>query len=300
MSSSTSNSSAEQIARAAREAFDASQLIPSSERNLALQSLHTLIAESRSTILEANALDVAAAKPLVEAGKLSSSLLSRLDLSRPGKFESMLEGILEVQALPIPTGQTTSTTLLDDSLSLYRITCPIGVLLVIFEARPEVVINITSLAIKSGNAAILKGGKESLHTTTLLSTLIQKSLSITPYPPTFIQTVTTRSEISGLLAQDKYIDLVMPRGGNDLVKSVKEQTKITVMGHADGICAVYVDEGAVEGKVLRVVLESKVSWWSKFLSATQSRRIRVRSSGLDFIHSSAGLADARESLLILT
>lgn len=162
-------------------------------------------------------------------------------------------------ALPLPTGKTTYAKELDKGLELYRVTCPIGVLLVIFEARPEVVVNIAALAIKSGNAAILKGGKESVHTATLLSQVIQSALAKTKLPPACIQAVATRSEISQLLAQERYIDLVMPRGGNALVTSVKNQTKIPVMGHADGICSVYVDESVDEAMVERIVLDSKVS-----------------------------------------
>jgi glutamate-5-semialdehyde dehydrogenase len=111
-----------------------------------------------------------------------------------------------------------------------------------------------------GNAAILKGGKESIHTATLLSSLISEALSTTQIPNTFIQAVSTRDAISSLLAQDRYIDLVMPRGGNELVKSIQNGTRIPVMGHADGICAVYLDESAEETKAIRVAVESKVSW----------------------------------------
>lgn len=110
-----------------------------------------------------------------------------------------------------------------------------------------------------GNAAILKGGKESIQTATLLSSLIAQALSSTSIPPTFIQSVSSRSEISSLLDQDKYIDLVMPRGGGELVKSIQNSTRIPVMGHAEGICAVYLDESAVEDKAVRVTVESKVS-----------------------------------------
>lgn len=218
--------------------------------------------------------DEKAAEELLSQGKLSKSLVSRLDLSRPGKFESMLQGISDVADLDVPTGIVTFAKELGPGLDLHRVTCPIGVLLVIFEARPEVVVNIAALAIKSGklfhprrssglmlgNAAILKGGKESTQTATLLSTLISKALSTTSIPPTFIQSVATRSEISSLLAQDRYIDLVMPRGGNELVKSIQNSTRIPVMGHADGICAVFLDASAEEEKAVRIVVESKVSF----------------------------------------
>jgi glutamate-5-semialdehyde dehydrogenase len=252
-------SSAEEIAKAARQAYEDSQLVDPSERDVALRSISQHLSEHRDEILAANAKDMDAANALLAQGKLSASLVSRLDLTRPGKFDAMLQGIQEVVDLPLPTGRTTYAKELDQGLELYRVTCPIGVLLVIFEARPEVVVNIAALAIKSGNAAILKGGKESIHTATLLSSLIQQSLSSGKLPPALIQAVSSREEISALLSQEKYIDLVMPRGGNALVQSVKDQTKIPVMGHADGICNIYVDQGADLEMAKRIVKDAKVS-----------------------------------------
>ncbi|KAK4687525.1 hypothetical protein P7C73_g2600, partial [Tremellales sp. Uapishka_1] len=267
MASSSSTNPAEAIAQSARRAFEESQLVDPAERNAALESIQKMLENNIVEILAANQRDMEAAEPLVAAGKLSSSLLSRLDLSRPGKFDAMLQGIADVARLPLPTGQVTFAKQLSEGLDLYRVTCPIGVLLVIFEARPEVVVNIAALAIKSGNAAILKGGKESIHTATLLSDLVAKALKPTSIPSTFIQSVSTRSEISSLLAQDKYIDLVMPRGGNELVSSIKNQTRIPVMGHADGICAVYLDESAVEEKAIRIAVESKTDYMAACNSA---------------------------------
>lgn len=250
---------AESIAIAARRAFEASQLVDPAERDTALASIRDAIASARDEVLAANKKDMEAAAPLVESGKLSSSLLSRLDLNRAGKYDAMLQGITDVAGLPLPTGIVTFAKELGPGLQLHRVTCPVGVLLVIFEARPEVVVNIAALAIKSGNAAILKGGKESTNTTAVLSKIIAEALKKTSIPPTFVQTVSTREEISSLLAQDKYIDLVMPRGGNALVSSIQNNTRIPVMGHADGICAVYLDDTAAEAKAIRVAVESKVS-----------------------------------------
>ncbi|KAL8279886.1 hypothetical protein RQP46_007736 [Phenoliferia psychrophenolica] len=253
--------SAEQVARTAKEAFDASQLLDSSERHKALVALKSALTTHKARILSANALDILAAKASVSAGTMSSSLLKRLDLlSSPDKYDSMLQGILDVDGLDDPTGKVTYATTLDDGLELHRVTCPIGVLLVIFEARPEVIVNITALAIKSGNAAILKGGKESLETQKVMSEVIQAALATTLLPPAYIQTVSTRSEIASLLSQDRYIDLVIPRGSNSLVKGIQNGTRIPVMGHADGLCAVYVDESAVEAKAIRVVLDSKLTY----------------------------------------
>ncbi|BEJ12519.1 hypothetical protein CspHIS471_0209790 [Cutaneotrichosporon sp. HIS471] len=251
---------AEAIALNARRAFEASQLVDPSERDMALTAIRTALSEKRDEVLAVNKADMDAARPLVEAGKLSASLFSRLDLGKKGKYDSMLQGITDVAALPLPTGQVTFAKELGPGLALHRVTCPVGVLLVIFEARPEVVVNIAALAIKSGNAAILKGGKESILTATLLSKIIADALAKTQIPSTFVQTVSTRSEISALLAQDKYIDLVMPRGGNELVMSIKNQTRIPVMGHADGICAVYLDKSADENKAIRVAVESKIDY----------------------------------------
>jgi glutamate-5-semialdehyde dehydrogenase len=193
----------------------------------------------------------------------------------------MLQGVADVANLDDPAGQTTYARKLDEGLTLHRVTCkrlalsrgfrlaliralydylgPIGVLLVIFEARPEVIVNITSLAIKSGNAAILKGGKESLHTQAAMASVIQGALSRTSIPSAYIQTVATRDEISLLLQQDRYIDLVIPRGSNSLVKSIQNSTRIPVMGHADGICMAYLDEEADPAKAARVIVDSKVS-----------------------------------------
>jgi glutamate-5-semialdehyde dehydrogenase len=268
-------SSAEQVAKSAKESFDQSQLLDASERHTALVALKEALTEHKEEILKANREDMEAAK----AANLSPQLIKRLDLGTGDKYDSMLQGILDVDALADPTGQVTYARKLDEGLELHRVACPIGVLLVIFEARPEVIVNITALAIKSGafsssspldkretdlfftfpgNAAILKGGKESLQSQRILSKVIQGALITTQLPPTYIQTVSTRDEIASLLSQDRYIDLVIPRGSNSLVRSIQNGTRIPVMGHADGICAAFVDESASEKKAINVVVDSKV------------------------------------------
>jgi len=189
---------------------------------------------------------------------MSDSLLKRLDLGKGDKWDSMLQGIEDVERLPDPTEVVSYASELDDGLELYRVSCPIGVLLVIFEARPEVVVNIASLAIKSGNAAILKGGKESNRTTLLLAKAISNALSQTKLPATYIQAIQTRAEVAELLSMDLYIDLVIPRGSNALVRNIQNNTRIPVMGHADGLCSVYLDDSADEETAVRVVVDSKV------------------------------------------
>ena len=195
-----------------------------------------------------------------KGGKMSSSLVKRLDLSRPGKYDDMLQGILDVRKLEDPIGKIDVRTLLDDNLELTRVSCPIGVLLIIFEARPEVIANIAALAIKSGNAAILKGGKESTESFQAISFVISKTLESTQVPNASIQLVKTRDVIDQLLDLDRYIDLVIPRGGNDLVRYVKSHTKIPVLGHADGLCSIYVHHDADKDMAVRLVVDSKCDY----------------------------------------
>ena len=200
------------------------------------------------------------AKQASHDGKLSQSVLKRLDLSRPGKFDDMLQGILDVRNLGDPVGNVDLRTRLDEGLELERVSCPIGVLLIIFEARPEVIANIAALAIKSGNAAILKGGKESTESFSTISAVISSALKTTAVPNAAIQLVKTRDVIDQLLALDQYIDLVIPRGGNELVRYVKDHTKIPVLGHADGLCSVYIHSDADKDMAVRVVVDSKCDY----------------------------------------
>jgi glutamate-5-semialdehyde dehydrogenase len=142
--------SAETIAKTAKAAFETAQLLDPSERTLALEAIRTELASAKAEILAANATDLATAQAEVDAGRMAPSLLSRLDLTKGDKYDAMLQGVADVAALPDPTGNVSYGSELDDGLQLFRVSCPIGVLLVIFEARPEVVVNIAALAIKSG------------------------------------------------------------------------------------------------------------------------------------------------------
>ncbi|KAH9973619.1 gamma-glutamyl phosphate reductase [Lactifluus volemus] len=242
--------SAESIAQTAKAAFEASQLVSTTtERTLALQEIRKQLEANKDVILRANGEDMARAEADVAAGRLTSSLVKRLDLRAGDKWDTMLQGVTDIAALPDPTGSITYARSLHDDLELYRVTCPIGVLLVIFESRPEVVINIAALALKSGNAAILKGGKESTRTTAELTRTIQAALGRTALPGTFIQTVETRG--SDGTARSRPIH----RFGH----STGEQ-RAPVMGHADGLCAIYLDESADREKAKRIVVDAKIDY----------------------------------------
>lgn len=143
---------------------------------------------------------------------------------------------------------------------LSRVTCPIGVLLIIFEARPEVIANISALAIKSGNAAILKGGKESSHSFAAIASIVSRALATTSVPEDCLQLVQTHDVIADLLKLDTYIDLCIPRGGNKLVRYVKNSTSIPVLGHADGICTTYLCADYPTEKAVKIIVDAKVSY----------------------------------------
>jgi glutamate-5-semialdehyde dehydrogenase len=160
----------------------------------------------------------------------------------------------------LAVNKTTAKTLLDDNLTLSRITCPIGVLLIIFEARPEVIANISALAIKSGNAAILKGGRESSNSFAAIASIISKALVSTAVPSSCLQLVQTHDVIADLLKLDTYIDLCIPRGGNKLVRYVKDSTAIPVLGHADGICSTYLTNDYPAEKAAKIVVDAKCSY----------------------------------------
>ncbi|EPE09912.1 gamma-glutamyl phosphate reductase [Ophiostoma piceae UAMH 11346] len=245
-----------EAARAAKNASHIMATLSADQRNDALLSMHKALAANRESILAANAEDLALAQDDAAQGRLNPSLVSRLDLGRKGKWEDMLQGILDVRDLPDPVGRVTLRTRLDDGLELERVTCPIGVLLVIFEARPEVLANIAALAVKSGNAALLKGGKESTKTMLAMATVLAQSLEgdSSSVPPAAIQLVTRRDVIQELLVLDRDIDLVVPRGSNELVRSIKAGTRIPVLGHADGICSTFIDAGFTDASLAATIL----------------------------------------------
>ena len=274
-------SSATVVARQAREAFDDVQqrlsLGPAGEADVqrvkALHAIRRALEQAQDEIRAANQRDVEEATALVQQGKLSAQLVSRLDLfAKAGKWESMVQGVSDVASLPSPLDVCTKATRIADAspacegrdatgtLDLYRVTCPIGVLLCIFEARPEVIVNIASLAIKSGNAAILKGGKESRHSGQVLSRCISEALAQSDMPPHLIQTVESREEIRTLLQEDRYINLVIPRGSNEMVRHIQREARVPVMGHADGLCAAYVHDDAPAKLTIETVLDAKLDY----------------------------------------
>lgn len=224
-------------------------------KNHALEAIAQALEKFAPEILAANQTDL----ELAEAEGLPKPLIARLKLDA-NKLEGAIAGVRQVAQLADPVGDVQIHRELDTGLILQRLTCPLGVLGVIFEARPDAVIQISSLAVKSGNAVVLKGGKEALHSCQAIVNAIHQGLAQTDYPATAIALLTQRSEIQQLLALDRWVDLIIPRGSNDFVRYIQENTKIPVLGHADGICHLYVDKAADLEKAVAIAVDSKTQY----------------------------------------
>ncbi|KAK8486090.1 hypothetical protein V6N11_028559 [Hibiscus sabdariffa] len=230
------------------------QALSSEERKKILLDIADALEANENLITAENETDVAAAQ---EAG-YEKSLISRLAL-KSGKILSLAKSIRVLANMEDPIGCVLKETQLADGLVLEKTSSPLGVLLIVFESRPDALVQIASLAIRSGNGLLLKGGKEAKRSNAILHKVITEAIPDT-VGGKVIGLVTSRDEIPGLLKLDDVIDLVIPRGSNKLVSQIKSSTKIPVLGHADGICHVYVDKSANLEMAKRIVLDAKVDY----------------------------------------
>ena len=229
-------------------------------KNNALNMIADAIETHKEEIFSANKQDLENAQNLVNEGKLSKSTFNRLKLDE-NKMRDMIQGVRDISKLDNPVGKILLKRELDKDLILEKVSCPIGVLGIIFEARPDVITQISSLAIKSSNSVILKGGKESINTNKKIMEIMNNALSkVSGFPDNVIQQVFTHEDISQMLKCDEYINLIIPRGGNKLVQYIKENTKIPVLGHASGICHIFVDENANIDDAIRIVVDAKTQY----------------------------------------
>ena len=250
----------ENIAKTAKTAALEIADISADLKNSALLKIADNLEKNKAKIFEANKKDLTDAESLVTSGEISKSTFNRLKLDE-NKMRDMIQGIRDVAKLEDPVNKKLFVRELDEGLTLYKVSCPIGVLGIIFEARPDVIAQISSLAIKSANAVILKGGKESINTNKTVLGIINKTLDeIDGFPKNVLQQVFTRDDVAQMLKCDKYINLIIPRGGNKLVKFIKENTKIPVLGHADGICHIFVDETADLDMAIKVIVDAKTQY----------------------------------------
>ena len=224
-------------------------------RNTCLKNIIENLKKDKEHILAQNKRDIENA----ENENISSSILSRL-LFDEHKMDTVIAGINDLIKMPDPIGKITLKRELDEGLVLTRTTTPIGVIGVIFEARPDALVQIASLCIKSGNAAILKGGSEALLTNRALFESIKRAIKDSNLPEHALVQLEARSDVSELLSCYEYVDLLIPRGSNSFVKYIMDNTNIPVMGHADGICHTYVDEDFDLDKSVRILVDAKTQY----------------------------------------
>ncbi len=226
--------------------------LPEAVRNEALKKMAETLEQNREKIFEANRLDMEKGR---EEG-LAGPLLARL-LMDEKKLNGVVKGLLDLARLPDPLGRTLLSRELAEGLDLYRVSCPIGVLGIVFESRPDALVQIASLALKSGNAVLLKGGREALGTNEVLFSLIDEAARSACVPEGWAHLLRTREDVSDMLSQEGFIDLLIPRGSNAFVRYIMDHTHIPVMGHADGLCHVYVDESADIAQAVKVTVDAK-------------------------------------------
>ena len=245
--------------KAAKTASVALSAIGTDVKDSALEAMANALDSHREEILEANAVDMRNGQALVDSGAISRSMYKRLAIDG-SKIDGMIAGIRDVMRLRDPVGEVMSALDLDDGLTLYQIRCPIGMLGVIFESRPDVVPQIMSLCLKSGNAVAFKGGREATESIRTLFSILRDAAASAGIPKEAFVLMESREDINSILGLHDYIDLLIPRGSNEFVRYIQSNTKIPVLGHAAGICHLYVDPSADLDMACDVVLDSKTQY----------------------------------------
>ncbi|MFZ2071062.1 MAG: glutamate-5-semialdehyde dehydrogenase [Halobacteriota archaeon] len=228
-------------------------------KNNALLRIAAAIDENRGQILAANEKDVEAALELTREGKLSKALLDRLKLDNV-KIDEIIKSVKDVAELEDPVGRTQLAIELDRGLELFQVSCPIGVIGVIFESRPDALVQIASLCLKTGNAVMLKGGSEACNSNAALFKVVSEASVSEEIPAGWIQQLETREDVNEMLKLDKYINLLVPRGSEQLVKYIQDNTNIMVLGHSEGVCHVYVDRDADLAMAVDICYDAKVQY----------------------------------------
>jgi len=259
VATSASAMSSRAIAAAAKNASRVLAPLDEARRNAALEAMAVAVEAASVELMRANAEDLAIAASMSDEEKLSAATISRLKLTE-SKLREMVEQIRSVKALPDPLGRALDEIELDKGLELEKISVPLGVLAVIFEARPDAVTQIAALAVKSGNAVILKPGREVEHTAAVLVRVLRESLEQQGLPVDAVSLVVGRERVAELLGMHGLIDMVIPRGSKALVEYVQANTRIPVLGHAEGVCHIYVDRSFDEALALDVIDDAKTDY----------------------------------------
>jgi glutamate-5-semialdehyde dehydrogenase len=246
-----------QKAKVAREVSYTLAKIPGAARDGALLKVAEAIWLQRESILEANAEDLKNAEEMLRKGEITGAMIKRLELN-PDKIQGIVDMVQGVASQEDPLGKTEYAMELDDGLELFRVSSSIGVIAVIFESRPDALVQIASLCLKSGNCVLLKGGSEARNTNQRLYEIIRDAADAVPGG--WIHNVEARKEVAEILKMDDYVDLIVPRGSNDFVRYIQSNSRIPVLGHADGVCHVYVDQEADVPMALDVCYDAKVQY----------------------------------------
>ena len=244
-----------EIAAAAKSASIPLAATGTEAKNRALSQIARALKDGSDRIVAANKQDLSTA----QKNNLAAPLLKRLKFDAE-KIDQVVAGIESLISLDDPVGRTLAATELDAGLELYKVSCPIGVIGVVFESRPDALVQISTLCLKSGNAVLLKGGSEAARTNKILAEIIAEASEKAGLPKGWIQLLETREDVAAMLALSEYIDLVIPRGSNEFVRYIMNNTDIPVLGHADGICHVYVDGDADLQMAVNIAVDSKCQY----------------------------------------
>jgi glutamate-5-semialdehyde dehydrogenase len=244
----------------AKKAYNSSLLMAnfsSEDKKVALESIAKAIWNKRLEIIKANKKDLEYAKTLVNSGEITEAIYKRLILDE-AKIQKIIDMVRSVALLPDPVGETLYSIKLDDGLDLYRVTSPIGVIGFIFESRPDALVQIASLCLKSGNSCLLKGGSEAKNSNMVLFEIIREATS--NLPDGWIQLLEARQQVRAMLELDRFVNLIIPRGSNKFVRYIQDNTRIPVLGHSEGVCNIYVDYGVDINMAVNVCHDSKVQY----------------------------------------
>ena len=246
--------SIEILGKAAREASLVLSKTSSVKKNLALLEIAKSLDDDRHAILSANLLDM----KLARSDKLGAALLDRLELSN-SRIDSMIEGLKQVAELPDPIGDTSDLDIRPNGLRIGKMRVPIGVIGIIYESRPNVTIDSAALCLKSGNACILRGGSESIQTNRAIGMCIANGLAEAELPSSAIQVVnqTDRAIVGELITMNDYIDVIIPRGGKNLIEYLIRDSRVPMIKHLEGNCHVFIDKDADHHKAINIALNSK-------------------------------------------
>jgi glutamate-5-semialdehyde dehydrogenase len=248
------------IAHSAREASRELAFLSGETRKASLLAIADALEKNSERILAANAQDCAAAEKLLSTGEMTQALFSRLCIKESGIAE-MATRVREVANLPDPLGKRLAATELDEGLILHKESCALGVIAVVFESRPDVVPQIASLALKSGNAVLLKGGAEAANSNESIVAVWRETLCrFSDVPQESIHLLQSRSDVMELLRLHREVDLLIPRGSKEFVAFMEQNSRIPILSHGEGICHVFVDRAADLSRAVRVTLDSKVQY----------------------------------------